>query len=903
MEEENNQNQEEQQELPDKIGKQGIDMAKDAARNFGRKKLNGAKKKITGKVVMAIMHFLMPIIIFMLILSIIVGAVYTVFDTISGIASKVRNSIATVLKIGESGTIAPTREEMLSEIEEELANAGISKTNLGLGTEAQTDAYLYKFKMASMATQLPYIKESLASKITDIITSSTLTGGVLQSSEAVSGILMGQTFYDIAGEQSNLQGIVKIKKRTDDGTTKDLNFKTYEAFCEMVENNDTSALNCFAIDDSGESWALYVAKETKTTTDGNTIVTLDKVSIPYETLISNYTMPFSFLINLQQFTNCPEYVSAVADMIMKDGEIELTIFESKETRTTTTTTEKTKEQLPTSGLSSAMSEMAQTDGTASETTDTSEEGEEEGSSDPIVSTTTTEITTISADVTKADVWVINKKAEYKLNKPEDPTYPLGPNGQTSIVDGVTTTVMETVTTSNWVEQSSEMKVEPDKFLGLWKNTTGYYIPEAKFKPNGKIVKYYAPLSMDKKSPLENLQSAKEWFYETLEKKEETQLHAKIMRELITYYEKGGDYEIDVDFSIFDTTSFNDVLGLYGNNSEERIWFALLDAGYDEYAVAGAMGNIKQESGFATNNVEECVNQKSGLSDAEFTEQVNSGKISKDKFIECYEWGEIDKNGKPTGRYGYGLAQWTWPSYKEELYDLAKSKGVGIESEELQIEYLLKHMQNAGYSKTQSSPSDAAYKFHSQVERSADGPAKIQNRMDSAEEIYKKYHGMEKPQGGDFYALAKQLHDYVKQNQYWYPSAQNLAAGKYVSDGTSVKHKIPTIGEPENQRYIDCSAYVSWVISEYTGKKQLYSASNLLNNPMGFKEVSLSSLQPGDIVVRSGHTEIYAGNGKSLNCGSTNAIRSEYSNYSGNFTKAFRAPSKGNDKETAEKEEE
>ena len=59
--------------------------------------------------------------------------------------------------------------------------------------------------------------------------------------------------------------------------------------------------------------------------------------------------------------------------------------------------------------------------------------------------------------------------------------------------------------------------------------------------------------------------------------------------------------------------------------------------------------------------------------------------------------------------------------------------------------------------------------------------------------------------------------------------------------------------------------------------------------MGFEEVSLSELQPGDIVVRSGHTEIYAGDNRTFNCGSTNAIRSETSRYSGNFTKAFRAP--------------
>ena len=99
-----------------------------------------------------------------------------------------------------------------------------------------------------------------------------------------------------------------------------------------------------------------------------------------------------------------------------------------------------------------------------------------------------------------------------------------------------------------------------------------------------------------------------------------------------------------------------------------------------------------------------------------------------------------------------------------------------------------------------------------------------------------------------------------------------------------------MGEPENQRYIDCSAYVSWVIGKYIGNGNfLCTASGLLANPMGFKEVSASEVQPGDILVRSGHTEIYAGNNRTFNAGSTNAIRSETSGYSSSWQKIFRAP--------------
>ena len=141
----------------------------------------------------------------------------------------------------------------------------------------------------------------------------------------------------------------------------------------------------------------------------------------------------------------------------------------------------------------------------------------------------------------------------------------------------------------------------------------------------------------------------------------------------------------------------------------------------------------------------------------------------------------------------------------------------------------------------------------------------------------------------FLATAKSLHDYVRQNNYWYPSSANLAAGKYVSDGTSEKHKFPTKGEKESQRYIDCSAYVSWVLKEYGyNLSSPYTSYQLMNNPLKLQEVSISNVKVGDILVKRGHTEIFCGNGKSYNCGSTRALRSETSNCTpSNFTKAFR----------------
>lgn len=141
----------------------------------------------------------------------------------------------------------------------------------------------------------------------------------------------------------------------------------------------------------------------------------------------------------------------------------------------------------------------------------------------------------------------------------------------------------------------------------------------------------------------------------------------------------------------------------------------------------------------------------------------------------------------------------------------------------------------------------------------------------------------------FLATAKSCHDLVREYNYWYPSAANISAGKYVSDGTSITHRFPNIGEKESERYIDCSAYVCWSLKSYNKKYyKLLCAYQILANPYGFEVINTSDAQAGDIVVRSTHTEIYAGNGRSYNCGSTNAIRSETSGCSlTSFTRALR----------------
>ena len=80
-----------------------------------------------------------------------------------------------------------------------------------------------------------------------------------------------------------------------------------------------------------------------------------------------------------------------------------------------------------------------------------------------------------------------------------------------------------------------------------------------------------------------------------------------------------------------------------------------------------LGNFWAESGLKSNNVED----RCTLGDHDYTYAVDTGTISRYQF-------KVDA-------YGYGLAQWTYFSRKEELYDLARKKNVSISDEAMQCE--------------------------------------------------------------------------------------------------------------------------------------------------------------------------------------------------------------------------
>jgi hypothetical protein len=116
--------------------------------------------------------------------------------------------------------------------------------------------------------------------------------------------------------------------------------------------------------------------------------------------------------------------------------------------------------------------------------------------------------------------------------------------------------------------------------------------------------------------------------------------------------------------------------------KEYIWNYFVGKINNEYGVAGLMGNLQAESGLHCDRVQGDIPYSSYS--VEYTSKVDNGSISENDFVH---------NGPNGG--GYGLAQWTYYTRKQRLYDTYKSGNYSsIGSVELACDYLWWELQNS-----------------------------------------------------------------------------------------------------------------------------------------------------------------------------------------------------------------
>ena len=637
----------------------------------------------------------------------------------------------------------------------------------------------------------------------------------------------------------------------------------------------------------------------------NTIYNMITTNIDYQNFVSGYKMPFDYLWALLVIGEDKDFVLGLADLVY-NSEIEITVHDNLTVTTNTkidTYTKKTRTD--TEGI------VTISYGQESSVQNVQEKGnwsDEESKDYKTTYTNIVKTNTLDIALTRANVWIVDYQQEYIYQKPKkdtnrankrlkdkeygnQPDFTSNDDTYCHVANLIQTRESETVSATTGVEYDFVVGRIDSIHTGVYHATvnrnrenintieTTQYVSSP-----GKTVE-----KTDKKANEDNfvtimlqkkctkgrhlILKTRDWLYDILENKDTTKDMIDLTKYLL-YKVTDRDYGVtEYDFAeIYDPANFVEINSGAKSNLggvPGQIADFFLEQGMSLEGVAAILGNIQQECNF----------DASAVSSADYYGGYHG----------LCQWGNY--KGDPNGRFA-------------QLEKLAKREGKDWTNVDIQLKFIWKELTTGGYVSVKNDLMNAndvkkaAKKFAKDYEKclNADGTIQeLDKRQKYAEEWLKQLK--EKASAGSavnidtssFLATAKTCHDYLRENNYWYPSAANLRAGRFVSDGTSVKHKFPTKGEPDSNRYMDCSAYVSWVLKEYGyNLSSPYTASGLLGNPLHLQEIPVSNVQAGDILVRNGHTEIFCGNGKSYNCGSTNAIRSVTSNCNpSGFTKAFR----------------
>ena len=170
------------------------------------------------------------------------------------------------------------------------------------------------------------------------------------------------------------------------------------------------------------------------------------------------------------------------------------------------------------------------------------------------------------------------------------------------------------------------------------------------------------------------------------------------------------------------------MALIGATNEAKIWNFLIGKGMNAFGAAGLMGNLYAESGLEPKNLQNSFEKKLGMTDSSYTKAVDDGS-----------YGNFVRDSA-----GYGLAQWTFWSRKENLLQFSLSRKSSIGDLEMQLEFLYKELSESYKSvldvlKCAASVKEASNAVLLQYERPADQGSTVQaKRASYGQKYYEKY---------------------------------------------------------------------------------------------------------------------------------------------------------------------
>ena len=325
--------------------------------------------------------------------------------------------------------------------------------------------------------------------------------------------------------------------------------------------------------------------------------------------------------------------------------------------------------------------------------------------------------------------------------------------------------------------------------------------------------------------------------------------------------------------------------LTGSTNEERIWNYLRSAGLNACGTAGLMGNLYAESGLSPINLQNTYEKSLGMTDAQYTAAVDAGTYT----------------NFARDSAGYGLAQWTYWSRKQNLHDFAKNAGKSIGDLEMQLEFLLKELNGYGLLsalKTASSVKAASDVILTQFEKPADqSDAAKTRRAGYGQAYYDKYAG-KNTTGGTTVAtqittgkgLAEAALNVAKNFKTLYVmgcfGAPMTAANKtrYINNGACSSYNAQAsrramIDAASADTFgFDCVCLIKGLLWGWSGDaSQVYGGAAYVSN--GVPDIGedamiakcsgistdFSKIEVGEVVWMPGHIGIYIGDGLAVEC--------------------------------------
>lgn len=643
-------------------------------------------------------------------------------------------------------------------------------------------------------------------------------GGVEKYAQAIVKSIDGYFKADKEGRISTENSKTTYKDSTE---SKIINMKYVkkEQLQKYIDDGDVgNALKSYTIDDDKN---IVIVSWTRNK-DGSLELKTNN-SLNLKTALQKYVMPYEYLLYFYMDTYYTKFSEDLADEVM-NSEIVIAVQDNITTTNTIDTTTQRKDA----------------------TVDRFDEDSHETNK---VNTTVENVST-SVNVTYVSTWCVKAYQENSYSKAvldmgnEDEKILIVPgkvsetnsNSSTSekTVETGTGTYNEITVDANGNEQIEERKYNYtvyEKVVSQTHTISNSY-EKGELKTEGRenvFVNLYLKHHMQSKVRTSG------YLFQIIEDNEKTANYLSLTKYLIYKATKVPwgvlEYNYEGEFAL---SSFSSASGIYGGTIQEKVWFALRDLGYSEIAVAGAMGNIDYESG--------------GFNPA----IVEGGS------------GE-----------GIGIVQWSF-TRKAQLIAYAASKGLTWQDEDTQVEFLVAEISGqgvaSGYSEHRTSGSirdegiistsndwanasnieDATIYFMRFFESPGDRSS-YNERVVRAQKYYTEFQGKTKPAGDARIGTIKLTGDSANK------MTQLLNEAVRIAEDDRYTYSM---GNRYGQFQYDCSSLVARLYSKYFGfvapnTTSEYGSAYYVGSPTSV------DLQPGDVVWRPGHVELYIGNGQTV----------------------------------------